>query len=53
MSISSGVLVYESREVDLLHETGSRIAAAEPLHEVLGRVVEFISALAKFASCFV
>ena len=43
----------ESREVDLLHEIGSRIAAADPLHEVLGRVVEFISAVVKSDSCFV
>src|SRR6266481_4043296 len=53
MSTSSGVLVNENREVDFLHEIGSRIAAADPLHEVLGRVVEFISAVAKFDSCFV
>jgi uroporphyrinogen-III synthase len=53
MSTSNGVLVNENREVDFLHEIGSRIAAADPLHEVLGRVVEFISAVAKFDSCFV
>jgi GAF domain-containing protein len=46
MSIRNGVLVNEGREVDLLHEIGRRIAAADPLHEVLGRVVEFISAVA-------
>jgi signal transduction protein with GAF and PtsI domain len=53
MSTRNGVLVNENREVDLLHEIGSRIAAADPLHEVLGRVVEFLSAVAKFDSCFV
>jgi signal transduction protein with GAF and PtsI domain len=53
MSAHNGVLVNENREVDLLHEIGSRIAAADPLHEVLGRVVEFLSAVAKFDSCFV
>jgi hypothetical protein len=53
MSTSNGVLVNENREVDFLHEIGSRIAAVDPLHEVLGRVVEFISAVAKFDSCFV
>jgi uroporphyrinogen-III synthase len=53
MSTSEGVLVNENREVDLLHEIGSRIAAADPLHEVLGKVVEFISAVAMFDSCFV
>jgi signal transduction protein with GAF and PtsI domain len=52
MSARNDVLVNENREVDLLHEIGSRIAAADPLHEVLGRVVEFLSAVAKFDSCF-
>jgi uroporphyrinogen-III synthase len=53
MSTSEGVLGNENREVDLLHEIGSRIAAADPLHEVLGKVVEFISTVAMFDSCFV
>jgi len=53
MSTSNGVLVNENHEIDLLHEIGSRIAAADPLHEVLGRVVEFISTVTKFDSCFV
>lgn len=53
MSTSNGVLVDENREVDLLHEIGSRIAAADPLHDVLGTVVEFIAAVTKFDSCFV
>jgi signal transduction protein with GAF and PtsI domain len=51
--MTNGVLVNENREVDFLHEIGSRIAASGPLHEVLGKVVEFISAVAKFDSCFV
>jgi signal transduction protein with GAF and PtsI domain len=51
--MTNGVLVDENREVDFLHEIGSRIAASGPLHEVLGKVVEFISAVAKFDSCFV
>lgn len=53
MSTSNGVLVNENHEIDLLHEIGSRIAAADPLHEVLERVVEFISTVTKFDSCFV
>jgi len=53
MSTSNGVLVNENHEIDLLHEIGSRIAAADPLHEVLGRVVEFISTVTKFDSCLV
>jgi len=53
MSTSNGVLVNENHEIDLLHEIGSRISAADPLHEVLGRAVEFISTVTKFDSCFV
>jgi signal transduction protein with GAF and PtsI domain len=53
MSTSNGVLVTENHEIDLLHEIGSRIAAADPLHEVLERVVAFISTVTKFDSCFV
>lgn len=40
-------------EVDFLHEIGSRIAAADPLHAVLDRVVAFVSALMKCDSCFI
>jgi signal transduction protein with GAF and PtsI domain len=40
-------------EVDFLHEIGSRMAAADPLHEVLAKVVEFSAALLKCDSCFV
>jgi uroporphyrinogen-III synthase len=40
-------------EVDVLHEIGSRIAAADALHEVLDRVVELIATLVKCDSCFV
>lgn len=43
----------ENPEVDFLHDIGSRMAASDPLHEVLGRVVEFVSALVKCDSCFV
>lgn len=40
-------------ELDLLHEIGSRIAAADPLHAVLARVVDFASTLVHCDSCFV
>ncbi|MBZ5529198.1 MAG: GAF and ANTAR domain-containing protein [Acidobacteriia bacterium] len=53
MSTTNDLFVNEHREMDLLHEIGSRIAAADPLHEVLDRVVQFISAVAKFDSCLV
>lgn len=44
-----------SLEVDLLHDIGSRMAAAEtdPLHEDLGRVVDCVVAMVKCDSCFV
>ena len=39
-------------EMDLLHEIGSRIAAADPLHAVLGRVVGVVSSIVPCDSCF-
>ncbi len=39
--------------VDLLHELGSQMAAADALHEVLERVVEFATALVKCDSCLI
>jgi uroporphyrinogen-III synthase len=43
----------ENQEVDFLHEIGSRMAAADPLHEVLTRVLEFAAVLVKCDSCFI
>jgi uroporphyrinogen-III synthase len=40
-------------DIDLLHEIGSRIAAADPLHAVLSRVVQFVSTIVQCDSCFV
>jgi uroporphyrinogen-III synthase len=40
-------------DIDLLHEIGSRLAAADPLHAVLSRVVDFVSTLVQCDSCFV
>jgi signal transduction protein with GAF and PtsI domain len=50
-----GVLysVDDLNHVDLLHELGSRMAAADPFHELLERVVEFAVTLVKCDSCFV
>ena len=42
-----------SDDIDLLHEIGSRIAAADPLHGVLTRVVDFVSSVVSCDSCFV
>jgi uroporphyrinogen-III synthase len=43
----------DATEIDLLHEIGSRIAAADPLHAVLTRVVEFVASVVACDSCFV
>jgi uroporphyrinogen-III synthase len=40
-------------DIDLLHEIGSRLAAADPLHDVLSRVVDVVSTLVHCDSCFV
>jgi signal transduction protein with GAF and PtsI domain len=40
-------------DFDLLHEIGRRMAAADPLHEVLGRVVEFAVTMVKCDSCLI
>ena len=40
-------------EIEMLHEIGSRIAAADPLHAVLERVVDFVTSLVQSDSCFV
>ena len=45
--------VSSKSDIDLLHEIGSRIAAADPLHAVLSRVVDFVSTLVQCDSCFV
>lgn len=39
--------------VDFLHEIGSRMAASDPLHMVLNRIVDFASSLIQCDSCFV
>ena len=39
--------------VDFMHEIGSRMAADDPLHTVLNRIVDFACALIKCDSCFV
>ncbi len=39
-------------EIDFLHEIGSRMAAADPLHLVLDRIVAFITEVIPCDSCF-
>ncbi len=45
--------VPKSSEVDVLYELGNRRGAADALHEVLERVVDFISNLVQCDSCFI
>ena len=43
----------ENPLVDLLHEIGSRMAASDLLHQVLGRIVTLISSVVECDSCFI
>jgi len=52
-AVRIGIDVKDNTDIDVLHEIGSRIAAADPLHAVLGRVVEFVSSVVQCDSCFV
>jgi len=40
-------------DIDVLHEIGSSIAAADPLHAVLSRVVQFVSTIVACDSVFI
>lgn len=42
----------ETSDIDLLHEIGGRMAAADPFHEVLQRIVEMVTAAVRCDSCF-
>jgi signal transduction protein with GAF and PtsI domain len=46
-------LAVEDSHFEVLHEIGSRLAAADGFHEVLTRVVDFASALVKCDSCLI
>ena len=45
--------VKDKTDIDFIHEIGRSIAAADPLHGVLGRVVDFVSSVVPCDSCFV
>ena len=47
------LISVEDSHVDLIHEIGVRLASADGFHEVLGRVVEFASALVKCDACLI
>jgi signal transduction protein with GAF and PtsI domain len=42
----------QHQDIDVLHQIGERIAAADPLSTVLKLVVEFVSTVVKCDSCF-
>jgi len=46
-------LLTEDVQVDLLHDIGSRRSTADPVHDVLARLVDFASALVKCDSCLI
>ncbi len=49
----SAAVRSELSGVDFLHEIGSRMAASDPLHTVLNRIVDFACSLIQCDSCFV
>ncbi len=40
-------------DIDLLHDIGSRIAAADPFHAVLNRIIELVTEAIRCDSCFI
>ncbi len=46
-------VISRDPSVDFLHEIGSRMASADPLHEVLAQIVDFAVGLVESDSCFV
>jgi signal transduction protein with GAF and PtsI domain len=40
-------------DFEVLHEIGSRMAAADPFHEVLARIVDFAAGVVNCDSCFI
>jgi signal transduction protein with GAF and PtsI domain len=51
--LEADVQVSDKTDIDVLHEIGSRIAAADPLHAVLTRVVQFVATTVPCDSCFI
>jgi len=43
----------ELSDIDLLHDIGSRMAAADPFHAVLDRIIEVVSDAVRCDSCFI
>jgi uroporphyrinogen-III synthase len=43
----------EAGDIDLLHEIGSRMAAADEFHEVLTRIIDMVTVAVRCDSCFI
>lgn len=52
-SATSPIKAPKPTAIDFLHEIGSRMAAADPLHVVLNRILDFASSLIQCDSCFI
>jgi uroporphyrinogen-III synthase len=48
-----GPSVDQQAEIEVLHDIGRRLAAADPLHTVLVRLVQLLAALVRSDSCFI
>jgi signal transduction protein with GAF and PtsI domain len=53
MPTKETVLPLDEPAIGFLHQIGSRMASADPLQEVLQRIVDFVAAIVKCDSCFV
>jgi uroporphyrinogen-III synthase len=51
-AMDEGLVRAEDPAIGFLHQIGSRMAAADPLHEVLAKIVDFVAAVVKCDSCF-
>jgi uroporphyrinogen-III synthase len=51
--MSEALVSADDPAIGFLHLISSRMAAADPLHEILAKIVEFVSTLVKCDSCFV
>lgn len=45
--------VTDTSDIEFIHEIGRRMAAADPFHTVLSRIVSFVSSLVQCDSCFI
>src|ERR1700730_421661 len=51
--MNEALLGVDDPAIGFLHQIGSSMAAADPLHEVLQRIVDFVASVVKCDSCFV